>query len=121
MTDAGHRHLAETNCVKYGTSSYKPVGEVQRNGEKMRFGLFSYYNANDIDNAVMRSKAEECRPAQMVVFRRLSDQYRCRMEWADGTLVTNPDPSTTQVSSVAYSKSGVINYVNQFGTVIRQL
>lgn len=107
----------ESNCVKYGTSSYKPVGEVQRNGEKMRFGLFSYYNANDIDNAVMRSKAKYVAPLKWSSSGGSVTNTVAEWSAADGTLVTNPDPSTTQTSSVAYSKSGVINYVNQFGTV----
>ncbi len=106
----------ETNCLKYGTSSYKPVGEVQRNGEKMRFGLFSYYNANDIDNAVMRSKAKYVAPLKWSSSGGSVTNTAAEWNAADGTLVTNPDPSSTQTSSVTYSKSGVINYVNQFGT-----
>lgn len=106
----------ETNCLKYGTSSYKPVGEVQRNGEKMRFGLFSYYNANDIDNAVMRSKAKYVAPLKWSSSGGSVTNTAAEWNAADGTLVTNPDLSSTQTSSVTYSKSGVINYVNQFGT-----
>ena len=107
----------ETNCLKYGTSSYKPVGEVQRNGEKMRFGLFSYYNSDDIDNAVMRSKAKYVAPLKWSSSG--GSVANTIAEWSstDGTLVANPDPTeATNSFGGAVSKSGVINYVNQFGT-----
>lgn len=108
----------EDNCVKYGTSSYKPVGEVQRNGEKMRFGVLSYYNANDIDNAVMRSKLKYVAPLKWSSSG--GSVANTNAEWSatDGTLPANPDPSEASASyPSAVSKSGVINYINQFGTV----
>ena len=108
----------EENCVRYGTSSYKPVGEVQRNGEKMRFGVFSYYNANDIDNAVMRSKLKDVAPLKWSSSG--ASVANSIAEWSatDGTLLSNPDPTEASGSyPSAVSKSGVINYINQFGTV----
>lgn len=107
----------EDNCVKYGTNSYKPVGEVQRNGEKMRFGVFSYYNANDIDNAVMRSKLKYVAPLKWSSSG--SSVTNTNAEWSSttGALVANPDPTdATNSYPSAVTKSGVINYVNQFGT-----
>ncbi len=107
----------EDNCVQYGTNSYKPVGEVQRNGEKMRFGLFSYYNANDIDNAVMRSKLKYVAPLKWSSSG--GSVANANAEWSatDGTFPANPDPSEASASyPSAVSKSGVINYINQFGT-----
>ncbi len=108
----------EDNCVKYGTNSYKPVGEVQRNGEKMRFGVFSYYNANDIDNAVMRSKLKYVAPLKWSSSG--GSVANTNAEWSatNGTLPANPDPTEASASyPSAVSKSGVINYINQFGTV----
>lgn len=51
----------ESNCVKYG-SSYKPEGSLQAYGDIMRFGVMSYFQANDIDNAVLRSKLKYVAP-----------------------------------------------------------
>ena len=106
----------ESNCVLYGNgTSYKPVGELQRNGDQMRFGVFSYYNANDVDNAVMRSKAKYVAPTKWTASGPTSNS---NMEWSatDGTLITNPDATeATNSSGGAVSNSGVINYINKFG------
>ena len=108
----------EDNCVLYGTNSYKPVGEIQRNGEKMRFGLFSYYNANDIDNAVMRSKLKYVAPLKWSSSGVSVTNGNAEWNATNGTLAANPDPSEASASyPSAVSKSGVINYINQFGTV----
>ena len=107
----------EDNCVKFGTSSYKPVGEVQNNGEKMRFGLFSYYKANDIDNAVMRSKMKYVAPLKWSSSGGSIANSNAEWSATNGMLVANPDSSEASASyPSAVSKSGVINYINQFGT-----
>lgn len=106
----------ESNCKLYGNgTSYKPVGELQLNGDQMRFGVFSYYNANDVDNAVMRSKAKYVAPTKWTASGPVSNS---NMEWSatDGTLVANPDPTDAANSyGGAVSNSGVINYINKFG------
>jgi type IV pilus assembly protein PilY1 len=106
----------ESNCILYGNgTTYKPVGELQRNGDQMRFGVFSYYNANDVDNAVMRSKAKYVAPTKWTASGPVSNS---NMEWSatDGTLVTNPDATeATNSYGGAVSNSGVINYINKFG------
>lgn len=102
----------ESNCTQYG-SSYKPTGVLQTYGDRMRFGLFSYYNSTDIDNAVMRSRAKYLAPGS-------SSGSNGNPEWDAGTgvLTTNPDASTTApYSSVAFTDSGVINYINKFGSI----
>ena len=110
----------EENCVQYGTSStisYKPVGEVQRNGEKMRFGVFSYYNANDIDNAVMRSKLKYVAPLKWSSSGAPVANANAEWDATNGTLPVNPD--STDSSAWYFSnvnQSGVINYINKFGT-----
>lgn len=107
----------EDNCEQYGTNSFKPVGELQRNGEKMRFGLFSYYKANDVDNAVMRSKLKYVAPLKWSSSG--SAVSNTNTEWSSttGAYVANPDPTeATNSYGGAVSKSGVINYINQFGT-----
>jgi type IV pilus assembly protein PilY1 len=106
----------EDNCQLYGTSSYKPVGEVQRNGEKMRFGLFSYYNANDIDNAVMRSKMKYVAPLKWTSSGVSTANSNAEWSASTGVLTSNPDPTeATNSYGGAVSQSGVVNYINKFG------
>ena len=105
----------ESNCRQYGTS-YKPTGVVQDNGDRMRFGVFSYYKSDDIDNAVMRSKLKYVAPEKFVVGGGTVSNPNA--EWnSSGVLVTNPDSAEASASyGGAVSNSGVINYVNKFGT-----
>lgn len=118
---------SEGNCVAYGTvdadtglyPSYKPEGAIQKNGQNMRFGVFSYFNSDIIDNAVMRSKAKYVAPKKWQ-FGTAGGVTNGAAEWsgANGTLVANPDPTVASASfPAAVTKSGVINYINQFGTV----
>ena len=111
----------EDNCQKYqngASTSYKPTGVVQSNGDMMRFGVTSYYQANDIDNAVLRSKAKYVAPNKWSESGQITN---ANAEWSatDGTLVTDPDSgdAATHTSYIGTtSKSGVINYINQFGS-----
>jgi type IV pilus assembly protein PilY1 len=107
----------EENCVQYG-SSRKPTGVVQDNGERMRFGVFSYYKANDIDNAVMRSKLKYVAPQQYSPSGTAIANPLAEWRADDGTLLQNPDvsDSATNTSYVGMTgNSGVINYINKFG------
>jgi type IV pilus assembly protein PilY1 len=118
---------AESNCKQYG-SSWKPTGVLQDNGDKMRFGLTSYFQANDIDNAVLRSKAKYLAPQKYSSSGGLiTNPY---MEWnaSTGELYRNPDNCDSGVSGCtadsatvtshigAVADTGVINYINKFGS-----
>lgn len=102
----------EPNCLLYGTSSYKPVGVIQLNGDSMRFGIFSYYNANATDNVVMRSKLKTTGPQ---IKNGSTFTPNTNKEWSelDGTFITNPDVGLT--SYTTFTDSGVVNYINKFG------
>ncbi len=108
----------ESNCKQYGTS-YKPTGVVQDNGDTMRFGALSYFNANDIDNAVMRSKLKFVAPLMISPSNGASiANPNKEFSSTDGTLYANPDPTDASSSyNGAVSNSGVINYLNKFGSV----
>lgn len=107
----------ETNCKQYGTS-YKPTGVVQDNGDTMRFGVFSYFNAADIDNAVMRSKLKFVSPLMYSPAGGSIDNANKEFSSTDGTLIANPDPTEASSSyNGAVSNSGVINYINKFGSI----
>ncbi len=109
----------ESNCKQYG-SSWKPTGTVQDNGGTMRFGVMSYFQANDIDNAVLRSKLKFVAPQKYsssggTIANTLS-------EWnaTDGTLNSSPDATDTATMSTypggSPTNTGVINYINKFGS-----
>lgn len=102
------------NCEQYG-SVYKPIGELQRNGEKMRFGVFAYYNSNDIDNAVMRSKLKYVGPRKYSGS--LGFVANDNKEWSltDGTFFPSPDSTDATAWKDPVNNSGVINYLNKFG------
>lgn len=108
----------ESNCKQYG-SALKPTGSIQDNGDVMRFGVMSYFQANDTDNAVLRSKMKYVAPtryssAGTTVSNNLS-------EWSatDGTFTANPDGADAATANSyigAASNTGVINYINKFGS-----
>jgi type IV pilus assembly protein PilY1 len=110
----------EDNCRIFGTT-WKPTGVVHDYSDRMKFGVFSYYllsdpaNTNTAMNTVMRSKLKYVGPTKFVAGSGWSGT-NANQEWnaADGTLYVNPDPSET--SAVAYANSGVVNYINKFGT-----
>lgn len=117
----------ESNCKQFG-SAWKPTGVIQDNGDRMRFGVTSYFQANDTDNAVLRSKAKYVAPLQYSPSGgSITNPY---MEWNpnNGVFYRNPancdsgasgctvDSAsvTSQIGTVA--DTGVINYVNKFGS-----
>jgi type IV pilus assembly protein PilY1 len=108
----------ETNCKQYGTS-LKPTGSVQDNGDVMRFGVMSYFQANDTDNAVLRSKLKYVAPTKYSSSGTTITNPNTEWSSSDGTLLSNPDStdSATANSFVgAVSNTGVINYINKFGS-----
>ena len=106
----------ESNCVQYGTN-YKPQGVIQNNSQNMRFGAFSYFNSVNTDNAVMRSKAKYVGPTMYTPSNGAVANSRAEYSSVDGTLIFNPDSDMASASyPAAVSNSGVINYINQFGS-----
>lgn len=112
------------NCQQYSSGYYKPVGEIQRNGEKMRFGVFAYYNAPDIDNAVMRARLKYVAPNKFSSAASTIDNVNKEWDASTGVFVKNPDADTV-TGTTSYAKnaasntvpnSGVINYLNKFGS-----
>ncbi|RST51859.1 pilus assembly protein [Variovorax sp. MHTC-1] len=105
----------EANCVRYG-SSYKPEGLLQQNANKIRYGTFSFLNADGEtqQGGVMRAPMGFIGPTYP---KPLSNAVvtNTRSEWdpATGIMHTNPDRASAKASSVA--QSGVMNYLNKFG------
>ncbi len=108
----------ESNCTLYGDgNTYKPTGVLQNNGNTMRFGVTSYFDKNDIDNAVLRAKAKYLAPQEYLSAGTFTPNAAAEWSATDGTFVNNPDSADSASWGVAGTNSGVINYINQFGTV----
>jgi type IV pilus assembly protein PilY1 len=97
-----------SNCQKYG-SSYKPVGEMQRNAGNMRFSVSSYLIDNVLtrDGGVIRSPMKSIGLTQTTAAGDLVANTSA--EWdANGVFVQNP-------AAASEGRSGVLNYLNRFG------
>lgn len=107
----------ESNCKQIG-SAWKPTGSIQDNGDQMRFGVTSYFNANDIDNAVLRSKLKYVAPQKYSSSGGTIANPNAEWSATDGTLVVDPDAAdaATHTSYIGTAtNTGVINYINKFG------
>lgn len=108
--------MLESNCqLQADGTTYKPTGVVQDKSEIMRFGVFSYFNSPNIDNAVMRSRLKHVGPNKYATGGSVTNAAK---EWdTSGILIKNPDSADATASKAgAVANSGVINYVNKFGT-----
>ena len=106
----------ETNCVLYGSSSYKPEGLLQQYSNQIRFSALSYLNGDGStrQGGVIREPMGYIGPTYP---QPLSSAVvtNSRPEWdpTTGIMFTNPDASLASASGV--SQSGVLNYLNKFG------
>lgn len=106
----------EANCTKYG-SNYKPTGLIQKNALKLNFAAFGYLNDNNInrDGGVLRAKMAQLGPEKSVPGSPNVSNPNAEWDAATGIFTKNPDPVDAAV--VGVSNSGVINYLNKFGTL----
>lgn len=105
----------EANCTQYG-SNYKPEGLMQQYSQRIRFGAFGYLNDSNIkrDGAVLRARMKFIGPTQPVPGKNPTTNTVAEWSATDGTMVTNPDTKDASDSSV--KNSGVMNYLNKFGS-----
>lgn len=105
----------EANCTKYG-SNYKPEGLMQQYSQRIRFGAFGYLNDSSIkrDGGVLRARMKFIGPTQPVPGKNPTTNTVAEWSATDGTMVTSPDTADASASSV--SNSGVMNYLNKFGS-----
>ncbi len=102
-------------CQKYG-DHYKPVGVIQRNADRMRFGLMSYTNDGSTTRygGVLRAPLKHVGP-KTYDQPDYKEKPNLNSEWdpATGVLYNNPvDPANRNSSTV---NSGAVNYINKFG------
>jgi len=115
------KNSAEDNCTAYG-SNFKPEGLIQQNYTRIRVGAAAYANTSGgaNPNGVVRALLRDNGPT--TYNGNGARQTNAYTEWSptDGTFYANPASGDAGLakgpSGTAFTQSGVINYLNQFGT-----
>lgn len=100
---------------------YKPVGLIQKNSDKMRFGATGYLldSADARAGGVLRARMKSVGPKLVIPNNTTTSNPNAEWDENTGVYVANPDPGDATASSTAsgttISSSGVINYLNKFG------
>ncbi|MDQ0569728.1 type IV pilus assembly protein PilY1 [Variovorax paradoxus] len=99
-------------CFKYPSGHFKPVGEIQRHADRLRFAVFGYLLDNDPDRygGVLRAPMKYAGPKKLEA--NLDRVDNLQTEWNASTGVFLDDPVPT-VQGTRFS--GVINSLNRFG------
>ena len=114
----------EDNCKQYGTS-YKPEGLIQQYSDRIRFSAFGYLTDSNLsrDAGVMRARMKFVGPTQPVPGSTAISNSLSEWSASDGTMVINPDSTdastTASTFGVTVTNSGVMNYLNKFGSITR--
>lgn len=101
-------------CVRYPNGNYKPVGNLQKYSDRVRVAAFGYLIDNvtplQRNGGVLRAPMKYVGPKHFDANFSLVSGANPKQEWNTdtGVFVANPD-------SAAEGKSGVANYLNQFG------
>ncbi len=100
-------------CERYPNGNYKPVGEVQRKAAGVRLAAFGYLldNTTSRYGGVLRAPMKY--PGPTYIDTSGQSQTNTYSEWDADTGVFNADPLG---AAPTYAYSGVINYLNRFGT-----
>jgi type IV pilus assembly protein PilY1 len=100
-------------CQQYPDGNYKPVGEIQKNANKVRVAAFGYLLPGNNDNwyggvlrAPMKFAGPEVKDPLTGVL-----SANTQAEWSSTTGVYTANP----MNDATFSYSGVINYLNRFG------
>lgn len=112
----------ESNCTAYG-SNYKPEGLIQKNYQSIRVGASAYGFSSGAGaaNGVVRALLRDNGPTLYNGYGTRTTNTNSEWSATDGTFVANPysgDATTYGVKAPgggAFTKSGAINYLNQFG------
>ena len=113
----------ESNCTKYGASSYKPTGLMQQYSDKIRYSAFGYLNDSNLsrDGGVLRARQKFIAPMMPVPGGIPVANPVAEWDGSTGVLVTNPDATDATATNTAFgvtvSNSGVMNYLNKFGAI----
>ena len=100
-------------CERYPNGNYKPIGEIQRKATGVRLAAFGYLldNTTSRYGGVLRAPMKYPGPTYTNTIGQ--PQTNTYAEWDASTGVFRDDPLG---AAPTYTYSGVINYLNRFGT-----
>lgn len=105
-------------CLRYPNGNYKPVGNLQKYSDRVRVAAFGYLNDNTEASGgggaryggVLRAPMKYVGPKKFDANFSLVSGANANQEWNESTGIFAVDPD-----SAAEGRSGVTNYLNQFG------
>lgn len=109
-------------CFRYPNGKYKPVGQFQMNADNLRVSVFGYLQDNASRaryGGVLRAPLKYLGPRNYDKNFNLEAAANARAEWDanTGVFIENPQFGDTTYGAQGYPRSGVIQYVNKFGTL----
>lgn len=112
VCDANEASTRTDLCLKYPNGSYKPVGNMQRNQNNVRYGAFGYLmnNVNTRYGGVLRAPLKYVGSKQYRAANGFAEEVNDRPEWDANTGIFAANSEND-----ASGNSGVINYLNKFG------
>jgi type IV pilus assembly protein PilY1 len=112
VCDANEKTTRTDLCMQYPSGNYKPVGQMQRNQNNVRYGAFGYLmdQTNTRYGGVLRAPLKYVGSKQYKVANSFIEEANDRQEWdaTTGVFALNSENDPT-------GNSGVINYLNKFG------
>ncbi|WP_421955817.1 pilus assembly protein [Polaromonas sp.] len=101
-------------CKQYPSGNYKPVGEIQKNSDKVRVAAFGYLldQVNTRYGGVLRAPMKFAGPNQKDANGIVSPNDTPEWGSDDGVFVFKPINTSNEAG---YTYTGVINYLNTFG------
>lgn len=107
-------------CQQYPNGQYKPVGLIQKNAARMRFGAAGYLMDSSQARAggVIRAKMKSVGPTYAQNSGAGSDNPYKEWDANTGVYVAHPDAgmlTSAETDGGKVKQSGVINYLNKFG------
>lgn len=107
-------------CQQYPNGQYKPVGLIQKNATRMRFGAAGYLldNSGARAGGVIRAKMKSVGPTYAQNSGAGSDNPYKEWDANTGIYVVHPDAgmlTAAETDGGKVKQSGVINYLNKFG------
>ena len=120
VCDSTEDTLRDDLCVRYPNGKYKPIGEIQRYAKGVRVAAFGYLK-DDADSAyggVLRAPMKY--PGPSYTDPKGVPQTNDQTEWDSDTGIFTVDPMNAAAGAPSYAMSGVINYLNKFGTAGRR-
>lgn len=101
-------------CVRYPSNRYKPVGEIQKNADKVRVAAFGYLldQSTTRYGGVLRAPMKFVGPNQKDANGIVSTNSTPEWDATSGVFFDKPINTSNEAG---YTYTGVINYLNRFG------